>query len=108
MSATLQARLDRLKNYATRYELAATRGDRSILICYASNRSRNAIFRYIQWKADPLTKLTGTTRVDFKTKAADGFMMGEWAIRFTGRTQRECILSNELPFIGDLYPQEAQ
>jgi hypothetical protein len=102
MTATIEKRLERIKNYATRYEMAATKGDRSVLVCYASNRSRQAMHKYIQNRAEQLIKLTGATTMEFGSRVADGCMMGEWSIRFTGRTQRECILSTELPFIGDL------
>ena len=35
-------------------------------------------------------------------KASDGFAIGEWQVRFTGRTERDAIMNGELPYVGDL------
>lgn len=54
-----------------------------------------------------LTRLTGSDRFTFAARAADGGTMGEWSIRWTGRTERESILGGELPFIRTLFDQTA-
>lgn len=108
MDATLQSKLSRLKHYATRYELVASRGtgpDReSYLIAYTSRNNRRGLWAAItdSNRVDKLVKLTGSKSIDFGKRAADGGTMGDWTIRFSGRTQRECYLEGELPYIGDL------
>jgi hypothetical protein len=99
------ARLERLRNHATRHELAAINGDRKILVCYASRTSRRGILAALEGRkerVDALVKLTGDNGITWCTHAADGGRMCDWTIRFTGRTQREAIMHDELPYIEDL------
>jgi hypothetical protein len=42
-----------------------------------------------------------TTATATKPRKLSSKTMGEWAIRFTGRTEREAIIAGELPYIGD-------
>jgi TnpA family transposase len=102
MTTTMEAKLARLKNYATRYELAMTRGSESYLVTYATSRSRGTIFKAVARFGPKVVALTGDEELHFARKSADGATTGEWTIRYTGRTQRDAILGGELPFIGDL------
>ncbi len=45
--------------------------------------------------------LTDAARIEFLKPAKLGAKIGDWSIKFTGRTQREAVISGELPFIGD-------
>ena len=108
MDATLEAKLSRLKNYSTRYELVASRGtgpDReSYLIAYTSRNNRQGLWAAVtqESRVHKLIALTGDKEIHFAKRAGDGATMGEWTIRFSGRTQRECYIEGELPYIGDL------
>jgi hypothetical protein len=81
------ARLERLRNSTTRQELAAINGDRKILVCHASRTSRCGIRAALEGRVDALANLTGDNGVTWAPRAADGCRMGDWTIRFTGRTQ---------------------
>jgi hypothetical protein len=100
METQLQKRLERLKNYATRYELALTRGNESYLVVYTSRRNRAGILAAIRDRAKRIVEITKSENLVFAKRAADGAMVGEWKLYFTGRTQREAYLNGTLPFIG--------
>jgi hypothetical protein len=99
---TAQDKLRWLQNRRTAYELVAVNGDQRILICYSSVRSRGALYRICCKRAADLLALTGAESIHFAKTAADGGTMGAWTIRFSGRTQRECYIEGELPYIGNL------
>jgi hypothetical protein len=95
-------KLARLHNRRTAYELVAVNGDQRVLVCYSVERSRNAMFRACCKRGEALVALTGAERCTFAKRSADGLSMGAWSIRFSGRTQRECYIEGELPYIGNL------
>jgi hypothetical protein len=99
MDATLQRRLERLKYYATRYELIAQNGNRRILVCYTSQTSRSGILSALRERAQDMARLTGADSVEFAPRAKDGATMGDWTIRLSGRTQREAFIAGELPYV---------
>jgi hypothetical protein len=103
MDARTTKQLESLRNRATLYELAMTRGDERILIAYASGKGRQDIWRCVtsDKRVKAIVAKVGTDAIDFAKRAADGATMGGWAIRFTGRTQRDAISEGELPYIGD-------
>jgi hypothetical protein len=94
----LQQKLARLKNYATRYELAMMRGGDRLLVCYSSRRGRQGIFEAVRSRVSAMTWRTGTDQIHFAQRAEDGATMGEWTIRFTGRTQREAYIGGALEY----------
>ena len=100
---TTLERLERLQGGPTRYELIAECGEQRILIKYCMRRSRSTLFSAIQKHGPALIALTGMTDdayVEFLKPASKGAKIGDWSIRFSGRTQREAI-STPLPWIGD-------
>jgi hypothetical protein len=103
MDARTTERLDSLRNRATLYELAMIRGEERILIAYSQRKGRRDIFKAVaaDHRVRQVTARTGTDQIDFAKRTADGATMGGWAIRFTGRTQRDAIIEGELPYIGD-------
>jgi hypothetical protein len=106
---TLQEqKLARLQHYATRYELAAIRGNERVLIVYTPRKNRQVLWASLRERAEAVCALTGASEVTFGKKAADGATMGEWRICFTGRTQREAIIEGELPFVLDLFPTKEE
>lgn len=105
---TLQDRLARLKNYSTRYELLAIHRDYKVLLCYTSRRTRAGVVDAIRNRGAELVALTGSENFTFGKNATDGVRLGEWTIKFTGRTQRECIIQDdEYPFILDVAAAKA-
>lgn len=104
MSDTTTAeKLARLHNRATLYELTMSRGDEHFLIAYASNKGRTMLWKCVtsDQRVHQIIAKTGTEAITFAKRAGDGATMGAWAIRFTGRTQRDAISQGELPYIGD-------
>jgi hypothetical protein len=103
MSTTLE-RLARLQNYPTRYELVAERGETRVLIAYSMRTGRHALLIAAQKHGPALIAMMGLTddaRIVFLKPARLGARIGEWSIRFSGRTQREAIAA-ELPWIGEM------
>ena len=101
MTAAQLARLEQIARYATRYEVTAQRdnGER-VLIGYTSRRSRHGLLRLLRIHAEQVITLTGCTEDTMMTagkRASDGFRINDWALRFTGRTQRQAIIEGELP-----------
>lgn len=87
--------------YPTLYELAAIHPDgRRYLLAYCRIKSRSSLWDTVtsENRVHHIVALVGTKSIDFAQRAADGATMGEWSIRFTGRTARECQ-GSEHPFI---------
>lgn len=98
-------KLARLQNYATRYELIATDGTQMILLCYSVRRSRQIILETLRKHGPAILQLVNAkedSAITFEKPASRGVRIGNWAFRFTGRTQREAIIAGEHPFIGTL------
>lgn len=100
-------RLERLRNHSTKYEVVAETSSqygKRYLIAYTSRRSRHGLLKACQSKGEAIIKAFGITDNDQfipSPKAADGFRIGVWQFRFSGRTQREAIMQGELPWIGE-------
>jgi hypothetical protein len=88
----------------TLYELVAECNGRSVLIAYCSRRGRRDIWNAVTSKdrVHHVIRLTGADQIAFAKKACDGGAMGQWKIRFSGRTQRDAIVNGELPYVVDL------
>jgi len=101
----LQAKkLERIKHYATRYELVATNkvSGQKLLVGYCA-KGRNGLFKMVAKNGEDAVKYfgNGVDNIHFAKKAADGATMGDWVIKFSGRTQREAILGGELEWFAD-------
>ena len=93
------AKLARIKNYHSRYEIVLTDGTQKFLVLYTSRRSKRGLYAAANQRREALASITGEDGywvVNGKTSPQMGD--GDWRIFFSGRTQRECILDGELPF----------
>lgn len=99
MTPELTAKLARLQNHHTRYEIVATNGPDKILVGYSARKGRRGLLGMVRLHAEAWMSFTGDNGLNFAKRAADGAMMGKWKINFSGRTQRDAILAGELPFI---------
>lgn len=70
----------------TLYELAIENGDQRILLAYCINRSRRILWKVARQHGIRLVALTGAENIVFAKRAGDGATMGDWRIRWTGRT----------------------
>ena len=96
MDATTERKLAAIARYATAYEAVAVgpNGERR-LIAYCNPKSRDMLLKALRKRSAPFVALTGCAEVQASKRAADGFTAGPWAIRYSGRTQREAILAGE-------------
>jgi hypothetical protein len=100
-----QRQLERIKHYATRYEVRLTLPDgRAMLVCYTPRKSKAGLLDALQSRGEAiLAHLPRGTEDSGLTydNAIQGFVLGNGvSAAFSGRTQRDCILTGELPFIG--------
>jgi hypothetical protein len=110
MTEELAAKLARLKNYSTRYEITAERDGVRILIGYMSRRGRAGILSMVRANADKFLEFfeCGASMWTWGKRASDGATINGWMINFSGRTQRDAYTQGELPFFCDLLRQRAQ
>jgi hypothetical protein len=100
---TTMEKLKRLHRGPTRYELIAECGENRVLIAYSMRTGRHSLLTACQKHGQALIAMIGmddNARIEFLKPASRGAKIGDWSIRFSGRTQREAIQS-ELPWIGD-------
>ena len=92
-------------NKPTLYELVAERDGRRVLVAYTHGHdNRNSLWKALTGRAErtaALVKLTGATDMTYGHRAADGATMGGWAIRWTGRTERDAQTS-QLPYVEEV------
>lgn len=97
--------LERLTHYATRYETVLTNGHDTYLLGYTSRHSRMGLLHILRARGSAViarTTMPQTAVISFTEWKTRGFDLGfgSWRVRFTGRTQRECISSGEHVHIG--------
>jgi len=101
---TITEKLEAIRHYATRYEVALSCSDgRRMLVCYTPRKSRAGLLDAIQSRGRTILAHLPDLPDDARTTyaAATGFSLGDGArVHFTGRTQRDSICNGELPFIG--------
>jgi hypothetical protein len=98
LSSDQLRKLDRIKNYKTRYELIVTDGEARFLVCYMSSRSMSSVVKAARERLDGIIRTTGD--VPLVGKDAE-YLPGEWRVVFSGRTQREAIIGGELRFVNE-------
>jgi hypothetical protein len=99
------ARLDRLRHHATRYEVALALPDgRTMLVCYSPRKSRAGLLDCLRSRGPAiLPHVTGMPEDATVTyHKARGFVFSDGTrVYWSGRTQRDAILSGELDYIGN-------
>jgi len=94
-----EMRLSSLQNLPTRYEVSITDGNTILRVGYTAKKSRDGVIACLRRVGQEVVNFTGCGEFFTSRRAADGVMMGNWRIAFTGRTQREAIMQGELkPF----------
>lgn len=101
--------LERLKHYGTRYEVTLTNGRTTYLLGYTSRRSRQGLLDVLRLRGSDVVEKTSMPEnaiISFVHWNTIGFDLGfdSWHVRFTGRTQREAIVSGEHDYIGHMTP----
>jgi hypothetical protein len=95
---TTEEKLARLKNRNTRYEIVLTNGkDTKFLVLYTAQHSQSGLRAAVRQRYDAILVITGG-ELPFAAKRSDIFGGNEWRCLFSGRTQREAIITGELPF----------
>ncbi len=100
---TTREKLERIHGYITRYELAAVKGDRRILVGYIVRTSFQGMLDACRKYGPQLIDVcqVSGTQLLIHNKTLKQIELGDWAIKLTGRTQRTAIVEGELPFIVD-------
>lgn len=88
--------LARLQNRPTRYEIAATKGERRILVGYTARKSRHGILAMLRQRGAEMIERLEIGESDLLTTDKGALLVSGWRIAFTGRTQRDCIMEGEL------------
>ena len=100
-----QRQLERIKYYATRYEVRLTLPDgRAMLVCYTERKSKAGLYSCLQNRGKAILALMPEMPEDSRLtyNKAQGFALGNGAsVAFSGRTQRDAIMSGALPYIGN-------
>ena len=93
-----QDRLAHLRNRATRYEITAKGPDGEFLVGYTARKTRRGMLEVMRMYHGNLIHLCDTNEMTVPShfKAKDGIVMGDWTIKFSGRTQRDAISNGEL------------
>jgi len=92
----------------TLYELAVECGEERYLVAYCNRRSRQMTLDACRQRGEAVVKVCLSARICFARRAGDGATVGKWAVRFTGRTEREAKSAGELPYIVDIAADRAQ
>lgn len=94
VSAEKAAKLEALRNRATRYELVLEKAGAAerLRLCYTSKKNRTGLMAAIRNNGPELVALTGAS--DFKITREPSALLGAWRVFFSGRTQRDCIVSD--------------
>lgn len=100
MTPELLAKLARLKNHHTRYEITATKDGRAVLVGYTARTGRRGLLSMLQANGEAWGRFVRNPKcnITFRRPASAGADCAGWHIRFSGRTQREAILSGEHDF----------
>jgi hypothetical protein len=97
-----RAKLARLSNRATKYELTGTNSETGAHFLFGySRKGRAGLLSMLQKNAAMVAEFCGSNAVDFEKRASAGASIGVWRFAFSGRTQREAIQGGELPFFVD-------
>ena len=86
----------------TRYELTLSNGTTTYLVCYSMRKSRSSLYHIACKWADRIKKVTGTVEIIFAQTVAGGGRLGDWTLKFSGRTQRDAQYAGEHPWLGDV------
>lgn len=110
MQTATQDKLDRIKNYHTRYEVIVvdTTGEfRSILVGYTSRKSLPGLLALAQKQGAALIRVLAISEHDRfhrggQSLGVPSLCVGRWLIQFSGRTQRQAYIEGERPFCGNM------
>ena len=92
----------RLLNYSTKYELIVTNERETYLVAYAIRKGKTDLIKSFRARgAAILAKLALPADASFKFTSATSATLGDWQVKFTGRTQHDALYSQtEYPYIG--------
>ena len=103
MELSTLEKLQRIQRYATRYEIIATNGERRYLIQYNARRSAPGLIASVKARGPLILRrleIPPDAPFSWIQRGRDAAIkLGEWSIRFSGRTQRDAILEGELEFL---------
>lgn len=101
-----ERKLARIQGRATLYEtvMVNRKDGRKVVLCY-TRKTKRGIIDYIHrlGRTGSAGELVAFCGAEVYRQPADGFVLaiGEWDMKFSGRTQREAIMGGELTFWKD-------
>jgi len=108
LTETQAAKLARIQNYRTRYEVIAEMPGRApMLVCYLSSLSRHGLLEAMRGRSERIIKALGigpddTITFAGSTQTRPQAQIGAWTIRLSGRTQRDAIIAGEHPYLPEV------
>lgn len=109
MDADLARKLDRLKNYRTRYELVAEGPFGRILVLYSDRNNQRGLLEAVCKNGEAFAKVTGGETITIgKRHGMPATCPNGVKVFWSGRTQREAYIEGPLPFLLDLYEQRQE
>ena len=90
-------KLNAIKNYSTRYELAVERDGRRFRIAYTVRHSRAGLLAAVRQHGTELVDFANSDDMRFESKFVAH--IGNAKVWFTGRTQHQSIIEGELVWL---------
>ena len=101
MTNELLAKLTRLQNGPTRYEVVMSFAGTDMLVAYTPRKSNAGLVSAVQKQGATIVKIAGLPD-DVRMTVSKGIMSigSAVTVKFSGRTQRDAYCNGELPFVG--------
>ena len=100
---TTTEKLAAIKNHPTRYEIVAEHAEgKRYLVGYTARKSRYGLLRAMQNVGNALIEqcqIGESDKISWHTRPHPHCFTSGWCIGFTGRTQRDTILTGEPPYV---------
>ena len=104
MIMTTTEKLERLRNRGTRYELSCTMPNGQACLAGYTRPSKMGILSMIRKNGEAwAARIAENDMVNFE-KSGKSATVGPFAIRFSGRTQRDAIINGELQWFEEAIP----
>ena len=99
---TTQEKLERIRNRSTQYELVAIDENHKTYLAGYCHKSKMAILKMLQKNGEKWTVRINPKDLITFARNGQSAQVGRFLVRFTGRTQREAIISGEFPWFEEI------
>jgi hypothetical protein len=104
----MATKVTRLLNYPTKYEITLSCGAQTYLVAYSGRKSKQGLISAIRGRGLDILAITKLDEsAAFTFTSATSAQLGDWVVRFTGRTQRDAICTrSEYRYVGTVAAEE--